>query len=706
MKFLRNRIQVLAGVCAVIAAAVLSSCEKVPLRANPGEFDLLSAHYFENEKTQYVFYSVAGLRADQAKLSWPARFEFALDTGETPVLSKGTDGFGTVDFSKTTHRHRLVACGEGRICGSFSFQTETPPRAIRIRYHYHEKSPLKLESNIANSLHPANQLASSQSAIVYGVFNGGNSRLQFRVQNNFGNPNSDQIENYGMERSFETTGVKLANVTPIEQLTIQTATKIPFLFPADLCAEDNRGEAPSDEKQRFSGREAWWPQGFARESELNTACFQVRLLDQTGRMLKEQSAIARKNPVLIDETLTVASPLREARKIPLILSYCLDRANSAELTSALFLDYQRYILLGSFKGAIDACFAIGEEERFAAELEGAINAKVMAARAESAGNQDFFFTVIINQNLDRSIKSLHGIVISKLNDKIGEERARISPRLTGAFVYDSQALELRGLEGLLNRTGIVWCPRIDPDKKRDPSETIRLAEDANCRAFKGGTLELGPVNFQIPTGPFPTLKGYEEHYKKFGNNGLSLNPQFGVRAVETKTNSMVGEGEIQYTFFDGERVTKAAGQGIRLCPERDQELELQSLAFKHTNPAPGDTPVLDANVAQHFLLLDREESFDVGLSWEFPFLGGLSYDSPLEGKVFDLIPISKNFGDTQKIGDSKWQRSQWRVGRLMQKCVRFCDHPIFDEAGIYQVRANWRTNLSRCPNPKPVEPAP
>ena len=35
--------------------------------------------------------------------------------------------------------------------------------------------------------------------------------------------------------------------------------------------------------------------------------------------------------------------------------------------------------------------------------------------------------------------------------------------------------------------------------------------------------------------------------------------------------------------------------------------------------------------------------------------------------------------------DLKWSRKEWKVGPLLQKCVRYCDHPAFDEGGVYQL---------------------
>jgi len=61
----------------IALSLMLTACPKTPLRENRASFDLASSHWFPNEKTQYVFFSVSGLRLAQARLDWPFAFEIS-----------------------------------------------------------------------------------------------------------------------------------------------------------------------------------------------------------------------------------------------------------------------------------------------------------------------------------------------------------------------------------------------------------------------------------------------------------------------------------------------------------------------------------------------------------------------------------------------------------------------------------------------------
>ena len=96
-------------------------------------------------------------------------------------------------------------------------------------------------------------------------------------------------------------------------------------------------------------------------------------------------------------------------------------------------------------------------------------------------------------------------------------------------------------------------------------------------------------------------------------------------------------------------------------------------------------------------------SLDVGLWWESPFFGGFTWDSPLTGKVFGFIPLSKTFRNEQKMGEDKWRNGVWNLTPVLQKCLRHCGHPFFDEAGTYQINTGWN-EVPTCPSPKTAEP--
>ena len=100
--------------------------DKVPLQPHPGQFDMVAGHWFENEQTEYVFFSIQGLRPGQADLSWPAQFELATPGARVRGLDKGADGFGALNFQSTVHRHHLVQCAPGQGLRQLQFSRGPP----------------------------------------------------------------------------------------------------------------------------------------------------------------------------------------------------------------------------------------------------------------------------------------------------------------------------------------------------------------------------------------------------------------------------------------------------------------------------------------------------------------------------------------------------------------------------------------------------
>lgn len=657
--------------------AFLAGCTKVPLREHRGHFDLATSHWFENEKTQYIFFSVDGLRDGQAKTTWPAEFEIARESGE----------FSRLNLSTAVHAHRLVECGVGRICGSFSFKAEKPVDSLALRYRYHVDSPISESIAVSVSKHRAGAGSESQSALVYGVFNGDNSRVQVRVHDNFGSPDSTQIKHYGMTRKFAVESLVLANV-PIARL--RTFDDGAFHFPSQAC--DSLLPSAQTNTEEFSGVEAWMKTPLSPNDRKDSACFRVKALDQKGVALNQAAALARRNPEFSQGSLSIRTPLQDAQKVPIVFGYCAGRPESDGIFSAPFFEYQRFILGMPPYAGVDACFAVGEEDRFARDVERVINQRLAEARAQSQGTRDLFFTVAINARLSSQILEFRKIIALKLAERIRAENGLISPRLVGAFVYDSQAAdpEVAGVN-----QQIVWCPRLEKPGQ-DESE-------ANCTPRAIGDVNIGPFNFLIPMGPFPTLDLFVHYQNKYGDSGRTREPEFQIRAVTTNQNSVSDQANDQlFTFFDGHRLELAQGERLRFCRDRDDTNVLDKLVFRE-GQVRGRSPVINLDQAQSRLDHGQTNTLNVGIRWQSPFIGAFSYRSPIEGKVLKFIPFSTSVANKQQLGDETWNRPRWDIGALTQKCLRYCEQPFFDEAGIYQLKEIW-TEAGRCPNPRIPEP--
>jgi hypothetical protein len=678
-------LRALATSGAALLLACVISCDKVPLHENRGNFDLVNAHWFANEKTEYVFFSISGLRPAQARVAAAGTFQISTGSAIVAGLQPGPDGFANLDMNKAVHHHHLVECGAGRLCGSYSFHTEQPVSAVSVRYLYAAGSPMGEATSMSTTIHADGPTADSQSALVYGVFNGDNTRVQIRVHDNFGSPNSGEIQNYGLERSFAIENLQLAPLTMQDEQMAAQISGSQYLFPTSACSTHLNS---TGESFKFSGREVWAARTLDGNDPSSDACFSVRSLDHSGGTLKLQPAMARRNPELGVENLTLHPPISDAHLVPLVLSYCQNRPESAQLTNADFLRYQYYIFGIPGDHPVDACFATGEEDRFTQDLKRAIDQRLSEAR--SAGS-DLFLTVVVNHILAPLVqKRYHDIIAKVLSDKIGAELLLVSPRLVGAFVYDSRAVDTPAGQG-----PVIWCPR--DEKNAGPEGSV----EANCTPINLDKLDLGVVNFKIPMGPFPTVDKFITRLQN-GDRGEMHNPHFSARAVRTNPSSMTaGVNSVTYTFFDNERISLGEGEKIKFCHERDTDDMLNEMVFPAVTAQGGPMGVDDAQT--YLNSSSQAKSLHMGLLWSQPFIGAFSYDAPIAGHILSVIPIQKTFNVKDSAGDPRWSIPSWNVGPLMQKCLRHCDHPFFDESAVYQIASPWSA-ASRCVQPSIKEP--
>lgn len=667
---------------------LILGCEKVPLRENPAQVNFVRSHWFENEKTQYLFFRIDGLKPAQARMNWPSKIEIR-SPGGLQGLKAGSDGFAPLDFGKAVHRHRLVTCGERSLCGSYSFRAEKP-LSLSLRFRYHQDSELGVGSEVFPQSHSANGGPSSQSALLYGVFNTDNSRVQIRVHDNFGDPDSLEVENFGMQRSFAIRDLRLTSLSNSLLPATGPSTGNGLLFPARVC-DSFLTSSDSTNLLKFEGLEAWALPVFDPQDLRGIACFRARNLDKSGNLLTESPALARRNPVLAPETLRIRPPLAETFQIGLTLAYCPGRPESPSLGVPDFLSYQRRAL-GLQKSEIDACFAIGEEDRFAQDLDRVITMKLREARLNNPSGADFFLKVILHHRLSPKIKRFHEIIQEKLTERVRAESALISPRLVGGFVYDSQPMELRLSQAI---PYVVWCPRASSSGDE---------VDAGCSPGWAGEIEATGIKINIPLGVFPSVDEFMDQYRRFGDRGLSQNPKLQVLGVRTNVNSISdpNSGKL-YTFFDGQRIHLKNQEQLRFCRENDTDHLLSDLVFQSVT-AHGSSAALDLQQTQDLIRRrDGDLNLNLGLWWDSPFIGIMSYEVPLRGKIAGIIGFSRNFDRNDKMGDPRWLNGTWNLTPLLQKCLRHCDHPYFDEAGVYQIQSSW-LSTRKCVTPHPAEP--
>jgi hypothetical protein len=647
----------------------------------------VGAHWFENEKVAYFFFRVSG----NTTYSGNSLFEWNVQLSS---VAHSLKQYQPLNFSQGIHQHQLVSCGAD-ICGSYSFAAESAPANISLKLRYHPQSSLFVESRAPVQVHLNDGSSQSYSSLIYGVFDETNNYVETRVHHNFGFPSNSEINQYGMIRSFRIHDVQLTSWTKADLNQLKIQSQSATLFPAKRCMDWTNGANSKkiEGVESFSGAKTWLHHDFAGGPLLPGTCFHVDFLKANGETILTESAIARKNPQLIEEKLELNTPLKPVIKIPLVLTYCANDPASVQLMSQIFLDYQRFIL-GIPGSEVDVCFRIGYESQFRDEIKLTLLKKLQAARQSNSALQDYIFVVAFNHKFNPEFQRFQEIAAEEIGLLVEDERTKVSPRLVGSFVYDSDANFTRQD---LSSKSIIWCPQ---DIKAETNGLVKAYGDgANCVADLGGLVKLGSViNFLVPMGPFPSRDSYEDYLHEYGDKGFAKDPQLEVKSVTTNVNTVQDTNGLT-TFFDGQRLDLSAEEGMRVCYEKDSEGLIASLKLKKVN---SDKPIIDSEEIQSiFNSAEGSGTYLLGLQWTYPFIGEISYTSPLTGKILGQIPFRKDSKAHREVGDRKWQRPTWNFGPFFQRCQRFCDHPYFDEAGTYQLESNWRDiNAIGCTHSK------
>ena len=93
----------------------------------------------------------------------------------------------------------------------------------------------------------------------------------------------------------------------------------------------------------------------------------------------------------------------------------------------------------------------------------------------------------------------------------------------------------------------------------------------------------------------------------------------------------------------------------------------------------------------------REGSYELGLAWDFPFLLHLDYETYVAGSMtaFGLsVPFGVQATGESYLGTSMWTTDTFPLDEDLTQCTRYCDHPTFDSAGVYQVTSPFRSTYA------------
>ncbi len=89
-----------------------------------------------------------------------------------------------------------------------------------------------------------------------------------------------------------------------------------------------------------------------------------------------------------------------------------------------------------------------------------------------------------------------------------------------------------------------------------------------------------------------------------------------------------------------------------------------------------------------------QSNYALGLLWDFPYVLQLEYQSITAGSISAFsasVPFGISRTTRQNYGSEIWTSETFSLAQSLVQCDRFCDHPTFDAAGVYQVNALFRS---------------
>ncbi len=646
-----------------------STCSKVPLVDVEAAFLVSDAAWFDEEDTLFIFWEVEA----QQGLGEPSVVEITYATDTERV------DWTPVEALPTVHTHVPVDCGPNALCGSTSLRVSLEPREVDIRLRYHREGDLALEADTIFNVVGPGPASRSRSLIVYGVFDEANQQIQWRARHSFPTRRNQEATDLGLRRWFSVADMRYGS--------------------QELAGPSNRygygEECPSWFAQTELGpvetetRAVFHPQPLPLEaSEHSVVCAAATVTDALGTYTT--AAVAQKNPEVRAAFPLLRSPVYEATPVPFMLAPC-ERVISQEHEA---MQRQRLQLEDVPTYCTDDWRSPGWSDALAVALTEAVE-------AERPEGEDMVLVV----GLHRDESGLAEAVEEALVQVVPDERHRTSPRLAGAFVFDSNT---RGLEAPELAASTLWCPAsVDTSDLPDASSrTCATQPDLP-------DIELGPFSFGM-LQILPNRKQYLGFLDTYGQSQSGqvtrlryLTPEFAA----TSEHLDLGEFGV-VTFLNHESIGADADDAFSYCVQEQpppvvlgSELLSDPVVIEALLQycAMGKLPeeicatvglgLIPLEALPQWHNLTGETTYDVGLYWDFPFLLRMEYRAVLAGSATAFgLSVPFGFGTPAEgyFGSYYWLADEFALDPTLTQCRRFCDHPTFDSAGVYHVSDSFR----------------
>jgi len=662
---------------AVLSTGALASCGKVEIVPVNAEFLQADAAWFQEEKTLFFFYEVT---AEQG-LGDPSVVEATWLTDD-----------GLVDWTELTdlqpvHTHLPVECGPRTLCGSMSVRVDQEPRQVDLRMRYHRDGELALDADTVFNVVGPGPPDRSRSLLVYGVFDESNRQVQWRGRHLFPTVRNERATFLGLRRWFSVQdqaygaldaddsagrfyayGADCSGFTPTDLPPVETSERAIF---SQVLPD---GASP-------------WPQ----------VCALATTTDAQG--VFEAQAVAFKNPETRSAFPELRSPIRQARQVRFFLAPC-SREIDAEAEAM-----QRQRLLSPESEVPTTCLDGWDQEGF---VDGLIVEFTDAIESARAQGDDLVLVVGVHRDQAGAAAAVEEALIEVVVD----ERQRTSPRVAGAFVFDSDA---RGLDAPELEPTTLWCPSTLP-LDQVPGPSARSCPILPDRPDIG----LGPFSFNsLPI--LPTNRQYLDFIDQYSVGAAGevtelsfLAPEFAATADHVDLGAF---GVV--TFLNGESFEAEPTDAFSHCVQeefqpfviRSELMQDPSVRQAILQACENDegvpqalcdaavTGVLTLEFLPDWHQIFAESSYEIGLFWQFPFLLRMDYEAVLAGAATAFgfsVPFGVAQPSQQLFGSEAWTTDTFSVDPALTHCRRFCDHGTFDSAGVYHPSDDFRTTYAHA----------
>ncbi|MBN1205365.1 MAG: hypothetical protein JXB05_10620 [Myxococcaceae bacterium] len=645
----------------LFALVSCAACEKVPIVDINAGFTLADAAWFSEEETLFIFYRVG---AEQG-LGPESQIEisYRTDDGEVP--------WTPVSELPTVHTHVPVDCGSKARCGSTSLQVAHAPRQVGVRLRYHRDGELTLPAAVKLNLIGAGPAYSHRSLVVYGVFDEANTHVQWRARHQFPTLRNEEAQELGLRRTFHISEPRYGDSDEAFDVSPYGYASTPAC-PQELTP---LGWAPIETSTRAVFHEDALPDA---ASTASIVCARSTVTDARGTF--PAVALARKNPEVGAAFPALRNPIRTNTVLGFLLRPCARTISEPHRAMQL----QRLLL----EGSPEICIDNWRDPGFADQLAARFRARIDEVRAEG---RDMVLSVALHH--DDASGQLAGLIEGALEQLLPFERDKSSPRVSGAFVFDSfgHTVVRSPLKHL-----VLWCPAA----LGDDLDELSSAAQRSCPLLPDDPdLKLGPFRFSsLPI--LPTRAQYLTFIGKYSDAQAGRMRELLFLAPERtpiSRNVQVGDFGVA-TFFNNELLTAAPSDAFSYC--RSEDPRASAVVFRG-EPSPAPLPLeLLPEVHQEV----PQPSYALGVLWDFPFLLRLEYEVFLAGaaSAFSLtVPFGISSSDQAYYGTELWQGGEFPLSNTLLQCTRFCDHPTFDSAGVYNVGTSFRGSYGQqCYRPR------